>query len=96
MYNFSKMFSVILIRKALLPTLVAPRIIMFIVVWFLIESGLTHIIDGFNIVLDVLLLLAVLLLLLLLLLLFGCSLSNDVFCLGFGALFKVFNVGEAN
>jgi hypothetical protein len=94
MYNFSKMFSVILIRKALLPTLVAPRIIMFIVVWFLIESGLTHIIDGLNIALDILLLLAVLLLLLLLLL--GCSLSNDVFCLGFGDLFKVFNVGEAN
>ena len=51
MYSFSKMFSVIFIRNALLPTLDAPRMIKFIVVWFLIDRGSTQLVPWLMMVL---------------------------------------------
>ena len=51
MYSFSKMFSVIFIRNALLPTLDAPRMIKFIVVWFLIDRGSTQLVPWLIVVL---------------------------------------------
>jgi hypothetical protein len=38
------MFSVIFIKNALLPTLDAPSMIKFIVVWFFIERGSTQVV----------------------------------------------------
>ena len=51
MYSFSKMFSVIFIKNALLPTLDAPSMIKFIVVWFFIERGSTQLVPWLIIVL---------------------------------------------